>query len=152
MMMKYLLFLVWASILPTDITTTATAEPHPLEDLLWLEGSWHDSKLGITETWKMTGDSLSGRSYMQKEGQEQDMEKMWLVRRGNGIWYIVQPAGQAELVEFEFQPLKNGKYVFINLKNDYPQKIVYEKQGKDVIATISLADGSEPFSFNYQKK
>lgn len=151
-MIKYLLFLAWVSIIPSDITATITADPHPLEELLWLEGSWHDSKLGITETWKVTGDSLSGRSYMQKEGKEKEMEKMWLVKRNNRIWYIVQPAGATELVEFEFQPLKDGKYIFTNPKNDYPQKIVYERQGKDVIATISLTDGSEPFTFAYKKQ
>jgi hypothetical protein len=45
-----------------------------------------------------------------------------------------------------------GEAVFENPHHDFPQRIVYRREGKALIATVSLNDGSNAMSWRYRRR
>jgi hypothetical protein len=42
--------------------------------------------------------------------------------------------------------------VFENARHDFPQRIVYRREGKRLVATVSLKDGSNAMSWRYRRR
>jgi hypothetical protein len=123
--------------------------------LAWMSGDWVEEKDGrwTEERWSrprggvMLGTSLSGRG-----GQAGDYEFVRIAAGADGIpTYFASPRG-APAVAFRLTSASAGKAVFENVRHDFPQRIAYRRDGATLVATISLADGSNPMSWRYRRR
>lgn len=106
----------------------------------WADELWTDPKGGI-----MLGVSRSGFG-----GEVQSWELAQIRARPDGsMVYVVQPQGKAA-VEFPMVLVSEEAIEFANPAHDYPQRIRYWRQGKLLMAEISLLDGSKAMRWNYR--
>lgn len=110
------------------------------EGASWSDELWTDPKGGV-----MLGVARSGF------GTElQNWEMAQIRQRPDGTMvYLVQPEGKAQ-IEFPMVLVSDEAIEFANPAHDYPQRIRYWRQGKLLMAEISLLDGSKAQRWNYR--
>ena len=132
----------------------AAAPAHEASDLGWMSGRWISETDGrwTEESWTrpragmMLGTGRSGRG-----AELRDWEFMRIAPDAEGVLaFWGSPKGAAG-VPFRLASLTAGEAVFENRSHDYPQRIVYRRDGKALIATVSLADGSNAASWRYRR-
>jgi hypothetical protein len=110
------------------------------EGASWSDQLWTDPKGGL-----MLGVSRSGFG-----GQVENWDLAQIrVRPDGSMVYVVQPQGKAP-VEFPMVLISEEAIEFANPANDYPQRIRYWRQGKLLMAEISLLDGSNAMRWNFR--
>jgi len=60
------------------------------------------------------------------------------------------PEGKGRTM-FTWVPAKEAGVTFINALHDYPQRIRYWREGEELLAEVSLADGSKPVRWRYRR-
>ena len=126
-----------------------------VDDLAWFAGDWVSEADGrwTEESWAsprggvMLGYSRSGR------GEElREYEFIRIARGDDGaLVYIAQPQGGAP-VAFRLVRQDGTRASFENPAHDYPQRIVYARDGDTLTATISAIDGSRARSWTYRRR
>jgi hypothetical protein len=133
----------------------AAAPGHGAAELGWMSGSWISETGGgwTEESWSepragmMLGTGRSGRG-----GELRDWEFMRIAPDADGaLAFWGSPKG-APAVPFRLVSLDATEAVFENRSHDYPQRIVYRREGKALVATVSLADGSNAASWRYRRR
>lgn len=126
-------------------TVTACAQTKTKEDfkkLGWLKGTWTrtNAKAGQSglETWKDAGPtSMTGFGINMKGADTTFVEKIRLELRDGQIYYVADvPENNGEVL-FPVTELTAKGFVCENPKHDFPKKISYEVNGKNLKATIS---------------
>jgi hypothetical protein len=84
-----------------------------------------------------------------RDGATTIFEYMRIVEEERGLVFIAQPNG-APPARFPLVSQARNEIVFANPEHDYPQRIVYRREGNVLSGTVSLADGSRPMSWTYQ--
>ena len=107
-----------------------------LDELNWLLGEWEQrSKESLfVEKWSKTNDNkFSGNSYMIQNNDTVFTEQISLEISNNELQYKTNVNNQnnLETICFTLISNKNKEYVFENKLHDFPQRIVYKKNGKD---------------------
>lgn len=137
----------------------AAPEPEPMMPA-WMAGCWIQEKgdRWTEECW--TGPRAGTMMGMSRMGRGETLgswETLRIVRNhkvGEGapiaIAYIASPGGGASTV-FSWVPDASGAAVFVNAAHDYPQRIKYWRDGELLMAEISLADGTRPMRWAYQR-
>jgi hypothetical protein len=145
------------------------AQAQSLDDLTWLKGCWRteapreaESGSQTTEVWvDPPGPALFGYSYTEGEGEVQGWEQMRIDAADGGHPRLVAMPGGGAPVAFRMrehddvlhlgarQP--DGVASFVNPEHDYPQSILYVRFGNRLSATISRADGSDPYTYEYRR-
>lgn len=124
-------------------------------DLGWLAGDWVSEPDGrwTEEAWTsprggvMLGVSRSGRGDSLRE-----FEFLRIVAEDDGTpAYIAQPGGRPP-VTFRLVRRERTRATFENPAHDYPQRIVYARDGDTLTATISAIDGSKARSWSYRRR
>ena len=126
----------------------------------WMAGCWelHSQERWTEECWSgprggmMIGYSRSGTADIVSE-----WETMQIVREDSddpavvklGFW--ASPQG-AKRTLFAWVPADEPGVTFVNLENDYPQRIRYWREGADLLAEISLENGSRPRRWRFSRK
>lgn len=118
----------WTLIAP------ALAAGNDIEKLAWLAGCWQ-GQLGeakVTEVWlPLAGGTMLGVSRTVRQGKTVDFEFMQLRHQSDGtLAFIPQPGGRPPTV-FRLARLADGEAVFENPEHEFPQQIVYARQGED---------------------
>ena len=140
------------------------AHAQTLDDLAWLKGCWRteapreaESGAQTTEVWiDPPGPALFGYSFTEGEGAVQGWEHMRIdAADGGRPRFVAMPGGGAP-VEFRMAEQINLNdpaqiAVFENPAHDYPQRVVYQRERNRLIATISRADGGDPYTYNYRR-
>jgi hypothetical protein len=137
------------------LAAAVTAAPD-LKELEWLSGSWaSETAEGWTEEY-WTGDRgglMLGLNRSGKAGKASGFEFMRLQRDGGGrIVFWASPGGKAAV---PFQQVPGGgrqRIVFENARNDYPQRIVYERRGDVLTGTISDIKGGNAQSWTFKRR
>lgn len=108
----------------------------------WTEESWLPPRGGIMigASRAGTGDKLGLFEHLRIEAD-----------KDGKISYVAMPQGRAG-VPFALVSAGVREMVFENKANDYPQRIAYRMNGSELVATISLADGSKAHSWRYRRK
>ncbi len=135
-------------------------ESDALAELSWLVGDWERStSQGLSvERWRLRPDgSLEGESvlFSMNGVQEVHAEAMLIVRMGADIFYIARPRQNEYPTGFRLLTAGNGQFVFENPNHDFPQRIVYRRDGEDAFtATISAAtpDGPQQVEFHFRRQ
>ncbi|MDQ0636691.1 hypothetical protein QF042_000256 [Pedobacter sp. W3I1] len=149
-----ILFLVGFSI-------NAHAQKEPSKTFAFVLGSWEmqTAKGKIIEQWKHNPDeTLSGKSYrINAKGDSLLTETLKIKKIGKDTFYCSTVTGQNEGKEtcFKLISTKNKIYVFEDKTHDFPQRIIYQNQGKnDLLAWIEgeLNGKSRKSEFRYKRQ
>ena len=134
----------------------AAFSPGPnVASLGWLSGAWI-SETGdrwTEENWStprggmMLGTGRSGRGEATR-----DWEFMRIAPDADGILAFWGSPKGGPAVPFRLVSTRTAEAVFENRAHDYPQRIVYRRDGKALVATISAADGSNTTSWRYRRR
>jgi hypothetical protein len=108
----------------------------------WSEEHWSAPRGGA-----MIGYSRSGRG----EGMS-EFEYLRIERGEDGVpAYLASPRGRPA-VAFRLVENAESRAIFANPSHDFPQRIVYRRDGDTMVATISAADGSNASSWTYRRR
>jgi hypothetical protein len=110
-----------------------------INDLSWLAGSWAGETAGIRmeEHWTAPdGNSMVGLHRDVGKGRTMLFEFLRIEQRGDQITYLSMPNGRAPATPFPLKELSGTRVVFENPAHDFPQRIIYWKDGNDLRARI----------------
>ena len=125
------------------------------EKLSPIVGTWLNKRTrgDIYETWTREGPTaFSGISYTLANGDTTPLEKVRLYREQNQIVYAPVAAGQNDekQVLFRLKSMDGRRFVFENLKHDFPTRIVYDFRSSDSLyAHIEGKVQSKPRRVDY---
>jgi hypothetical protein len=112
-----------------------------VDDISWLAGCWErldpNSGLQISEQWmKPAGGTMFGTGRTVKNGKTVDYEFTRIEQRADGLFYVARPATNKE--DTDFKLLRSAKFevVFENPTHDFPQRVMYRREGENLFARI----------------
>ena len=125
-------------------------------ELNWLIGQWEGIQgNGIYhEEWSEPDkDKLTGKAYFISKGEISNPEKLTLISREDGIFYIADVIHNTAPVEFKLIDISENVLVFSNPLHDFPQKITYIKNGEnDLTAIIEAEKNGKEKKIEFQLK
>ncbi|MEO7157888.1 MAG: DUF6265 family protein [Vicinamibacterales bacterium] len=118
----------------------AEQAPKPaLASLSWLAGSWAGTVRGIEmdEHWTAPkGNSMLGMHRDVGTGRTLSFEFLRIEQQGDQIVYLSMPNGRSPATPFPLKEAAGTRVVFENPTHDFPQRIIYWKDGNDLRARI----------------
>jgi hypothetical protein len=149
------LSLVSACATPSEATPVCTVAPDPAAAPLdWLAGSWvlEDGNGTTEEHWQpWRGNAMLGCSQTYQGAATRFFEFLRLERQDGVLVFHAMPLGRPA-TPFRCVLEQPGVLVFENDHHDHPQRIRYERRGRDLVAVISQLDGSRQTVFAYRPK
>lgn len=116
-----------------------------ISDLDWLVGKWKRERTQspIFEEWTKTDSGFVGKSYVNIENEPKITETLEINQQNGETFYIPMVLNQNEGKPVPFKMLGKfeDRFIFLNPKHDFPQKIVYRKIGTDSVK-VSIAGPS----------
>ena len=116
----------------------APAQAGQLDSLRFMAGSWAGGGDLDREEEHWTaprGGMMVGMHRDLRGGKAKSFEFFRIEEREDGLWYLTQPRGQAATA-FKAKEVSASRVVFENLEHDFPQRIIYWKDGNDLRARI----------------
>lgn len=110
-----------------------------LDSLSWMAGSWSGTTRGIDmeEHWTAAkGNSMIGVHRDVGKGRTLSFEFLRIEQQGNQIVYLSMPNGRSPATPFPLKEVSGMRVVFENPTHDFPQRIIYWKDGTDLRARI----------------
>jgi len=121
----------------------------------WLSGQWRteiQAQEWTEELWSGSeGGALVGVSRTIRGDRTHFFEFMRIAVDEQGPAFFASPAGRAA-VRFPMVEAGQNFVAFESAAHDYPQRIVYRRDGDTLTATISLADGSRAHSWTFRRR
>ena len=125
------------------VTATASSKHQAtkptIADLAWLTGSWSGVAGGIEmeEHWTAPkGNSMVGLHRDVGKGRTLLFEFLRIEQQGDQIVYLSMPNGRSPATPFPLKEVSGTRVVFENPTHDFPQRIIYWKDGNDLRARI----------------
>jgi hypothetical protein len=110
-----------------------------LSALAWMQGCWSraGSEPGTVEQWMApAGGTMLGMSRTVKGGKTIEHEFIQIREVEPGVLgYIAMPSRQATAT-FKLAKQENDTWTFENPAHDFPQRVIYRKDGADLAARI----------------
>jgi hypothetical protein len=131
----------------------ALAEPVQAEMPAWMTGAWErrDGEKWADEYWTPPrGGMMIGASRSGTGDRLGFWEHMRIVREADGALAFWAIAGDQKPVRFVEREKTAEGIVFVNEGHDYPQRIRYWREGRELKAEISLIDGSKAAQFSFR--
>lgn len=128
------------------------AEPSMQDMPGWMTGAWEkiDGTKWADEFWTPPrGGSMIGSSRSGSGNQLGFWEHMRIMRETDGQLAFWAIAADQKPVRFAAVKTAANEIVFENAQHDYPQRIRYWRDGKALMAEISLLDGSRAVKFGF---
>ena len=130
-----------------------------VNDLGWLSGHWRTVEPSLAsgpsfteEIWSgAAGYSMIGVNRTVRGSRTTGYEYMRIEWDQRGTAFFGSPSG-APAVRFDLVAGTGTSVTFENRGHDYPQRIVYRRDGDTLFATVSLADGSRPMSWTFRRQ
>ena len=100
---------------------------------------------------------MRGQSLTRAAGKIVEQETMRIVHEETDdpaipwMTFRAMPKGAEETV-FQWAPSQLPGLTFVNASHDYPQRIRYWREGKELLAEIALADGSKARRWRYSAR
>lgn len=138
-----------AIMLCLQVPAFACDEGPPLPE--WMAGAWarEDAEGWADEYWTPArGGMMIGASRSGKGEKLQFWEQMRIEREADGTVVFWAVANDQKPVRFVAKAKTDSEIVFENPTHDYPQRIHYWREGKELKAEISLMDGSQAAQFS----
>jgi len=118
----------------------------------WLAGTWTQVKGDerVTETWIGPGNGLLVAANLTTRGaQRRSFEFLRIADTPEGFSYYASPGGRAP-VEFKLKEQAERRVVFENGANEFPQRILYFREGDTLVARIEGAIGGKEKSAEWR--
>ena len=137
-------------LLASTISLCAHAAP-VASDLAWLAGDWHRCKDGETveERWLgPRGDMLVGVN-LTTSAAKASYEQLRIASDGEGWVLFAAPMGRTPV---PFRMVENGvaRAVFDNPEHGFPARIVYWREGGDLLARIEGTLREQPAAVEWR--
>src|SRR5262245_24603038 len=139
-----------AAILGMLFARESQAPKPTLADLAWISGSWTGTTGGVEmeEHWTAPkGNSMIGIHRDVVKTKTAAFEFLRIEMQKDQIVYLSMPNGRSPATPFPLKEASGTRVVFENPKHDFPQRIIYWKDGNDLRAriegTMSGKAGSE---------
>lgn len=148
--MAMAMILAWTGLAPGLVA----AETPSVSDLAWLAGCWASvgGETGSGEQWTIpAGGTMLGTSRTVREGRTVAFEFLRIREREyGGIVYLASPSG-GEATAFELVAVAEDHAVFENPDHDFPQRIVYDRQGDGMTARIETIESESSREFRFRR-
>jgi len=136
---------VRALVLALALAGCGVSAQAPARELDWMSGYWLACEGGETaESWigagrgTMLGVNLSDGGYeFLRVAENED----------GGLSYYSMPGGRSPPTAFALASNTNQRAVFENLAHDFPQRIIYERDGESMVARIEGGDQHMEWTF-----
>jgi len=128
---------ITAAIVTIILTQIAAPQTRAkIDDLAWIAGCWElkrpERQTVITEQWMApAGGAMIGMGRTLRAGKMTEFEYVRIVDDGNSVNYIAKPSVNKEETPFKLVKWSAVEVVFENPAHDFPQRIMYRKQGDD---------------------
>lgn len=110
----------------------------------WTEECWTAPRAGI-----MLGSGRSGRGDKLQSWEVMQIVRMDSADRAVPKMTFYGAPGAQNRTPFQWVPAKGEIVTFVNEGHDYPQRIRYWREGKELVAETSLKDGSKAQTWRY---
>jgi hypothetical protein len=142
--------LVVAALLTAAVPAAAQA-PVSVAQLSWMAGCWRQESGGrvADEVWMApSGGVMLGINRTVAGERTLSTEFMHIREDAARIIFTARPSGQAEA---SFTMLTGGprEIVFENLGHDFPQRVIYRRDGETLIGRIEGVRNGQPQSIDY---
>ena len=110
-----------------------------LDALAWMAGAWSGTSRGIEmeEQWTVPkGNSMIGMHRDVGKGRTLGFEFLRIEQLADSIVYLSMPNGRSPATPFPLKEVSGTRVVFENRTHDFPQRIIYWKDGADLRARI----------------
>lgn len=149
------LILALAVVSSLSAGRTEPAVKPSLESLSWIAGSWTGTARGIEmeEHWTAPkGNSMIGVHRDVGKGRTLSFEFLRIEQQGDQIVYLSMPNGRSPATPFPLKEASGTRVVFENPTHDFPQRVIYWKDGNDLRAriegTVNGKAGSEEWRWS----
>ena len=131
--------------------------PAKVDSLEWMTGAWvSESGRGkVAETWLGPGHGLMVAANLSTFANgRKSFEFLRIAETPAGVSYFASPGGQPP-VEFKLKEAGDRRVVFENAAHDFPQRILYWREGEALVAriegTLRGKERHEEWRFSRQK-
>jgi hypothetical protein len=133
--------LILAAAVLASLSPAALGQPAKptLASLAWMTGSWTGTVDGIAmeEHWTAPGgNSMIGMHRDVGKGRTLSFEFLRIEQQGEQVVYLSMPNGRSPATAFPLKEASAERVVFENPTHDFPQRIIYWKDGRDLRARI----------------
>lgn len=108
--------------------------------LSWLTGCWRSTSTSpnvITERWSpIAGNMMMGVSQTVNGNTTVEFEYMRIAQDGANVFYIAKPSQNPGETSFRLIRLAGQEAVFENPEHDFPQRVVYRRNGDNLTGRI----------------
>lgn len=127
--MRLAICMLFLSLAVGPAAVSAAELPH------WLAGHWRveDGGRVTDEVWLAPAQGLMTGMSRTHGGKSPFFEFVRIEQRDGALYYVAQPRGGAA-TEFRATDIAADAITFENPAHDFPQRIVYERRGTDVLA------------------
>ena len=129
-----------------------------VEDLAWLAGCWETKnaakQLSILEQWMVPeGGAMLGMSRTVRGGKMAGYEFLRIVRDDVSVKYVSRLSENTTDTDFRVVKLSPNEVIFSNPQHDFPQRIIYRRDGDNLTARIEgTTDGkTRGIDFPYRR-
>jgi hypothetical protein len=137
--------LIAAAALMAASASAAPLSADAVGQLGWLSGCWAavGAEAGSVEQWTApAGGTLLGMSRTVKNGKTSAWEFLQIREVDGQLAYVAKPHSQPE-ASFKLVSLEGTSAVFENPQHDFPQRIIYKREGDKLQARIEGTMGGK---------
>lgn len=123
---------------PLDAQNNSSSDASALEDLAWMAGHWSSEERGTVteEVWMAPdGGMMLGMNRGVSDSGQASFEALRIVEQRGEIIYYASPGG-SQPTPFVLKEYGGNRVVFENARNDFPQRIVYQRENDQMTARI----------------
>lgn len=131
--------LIAVAVVAASLTRSAQPVKPALNDLAWMAGSWVGTVQGVEmeEHWTAPkGGSMVGMHRDVAKGRTVSFEFLRIEVQKDQVVYLSMPNGRSPATPFPLKDASGTRVVFENPTHDFPQRIIYWKDGNDLRAGI----------------
>jgi hypothetical protein len=137
-------------------TAQLQAQPAPapaIAALAWLAGSWsgNDGLDEHEEHWTVPkGGAMVGMHRTVRQGRMVEFEFFRVEEQNGRLVYLSQPGGRGPATPFTLATLDGERVVFENRAHDFPQRLIYWKDGDALRARIEGSTNGKERSMEWR--
>jgi hypothetical protein len=123
-----------------------------IDSLAWLAGSWAGSDDGRDheEHWTTPkGGAMVGMHRTVRGGRMVEFEFLRIEVRDGALVYLSMPNGRSPATPFSLKTLDGERVVFENPAHDFPQRVIYWRDGETLHARIEGTENGKPGSMEW---
>ncbi len=124
-----------------------------LNEITWMLGKWERQNIkqgqSAFENWKKESDDrFSGTGISMKGTDTTFVEKLSIVIKEGGLFYVAEVSHNAEPTYFKITEISENGFVCENPQHDFPKKIEYKLETGEKLTAIISGDGKAiPFVY-----